>query len=477
LNERRLASILGRRTARDRLARDLRDAARCAAAELWLVGGYVRDAALGRRATDLDLVSGRGSRRLIAELRRRWSTGGFRFRKRGITTWRFDFDGRSVDIVDASRRGLRRDLLRRDFTVNAIAFDLASGAVLDPLGGLAHLRARRLRLPRAEALREDPLRALRAARLLAQLPRFTLDPEVERGVAGLASGLRRVAGERVRAELDKLLAAPDPRRGLACAEKLGVVAAVLPELVALRCCKAGAGRPDVWRHTLDAIDRSRSSHGPGAQETRGPDELRLLRWSLLLHDISKPETYAVRADGRPTFHGHEALGARRASALLERLRVPGHERQRICRLILNHLRPGHLADAGAPRRGLSRLVREAGADLPLLVRHAACDALASGSPDAGRRWRLLRRVLADLFELWRARRDRTALPRLVDGRELMHELGIEPGPRVGRLLARIHERQAQGRLSSKEEALAWLRRLARRGPRPRAAASGEFEDG
>ena len=458
MNRSRLASLLRHRTARDPLCRAAREASRAVGCDAWLVGGYVRDAALGQRASDVDLIAGRGSSRLLAELTRHWGTRGFRFRKRGVTTWRFRVEGRDVDVVDAARRGLLRDLKRRDFTLNAIAFDLAKGQLLDPLGGLADLRAGRLRLPRRNVIREDPVRALRGARFLAQFPQLKLDAEARRETRRAAAGLQRAARERVRVELDKLLASPAPQRGLQALESLDLLGSVLPELLPLQSCCAGQGRPDVWRHTLDALARScRPGRLPGAALLRDPDQVRVLRWALLLHDICKPDTFVVRDDGRPTFHGHEVLGSRRAADLLQRLRLPRPERRRICRLILNHLRPGHLADAGATPRGLRRLVRESEEDLPLLVLHSACDALASGSPDADRRWRRLRRVLLELIAIWRVRQART-LPPLLDGRELMRALQLEPGPLVGRMLARIREAQEESQLRTKDEALDWARR-------------------
>ncbi len=459
MNRRRLAATLRHRTARDAVTRTVRDAARAVEAEIWLVGGYVRDAALGRRATDVDLAAGAGAARLIGELRRRWSTAGFRFRKRGVTTWRFGTAGREVDIVDASRRGLERDLCRRDFTINAVAYDLCAATISDPVRGLADLRSRRLRLPRPDAVREDPLRALRAARFLAQLPEFELDREAGRRSAAAAAALRRATRERVGLELDKLLLADAPVRGLEALVSLGLLESVLPELIPLLSCQAGAERPDVWRHTLDAIARGcRSGRLPGGGQAATTDARRVLRWALLLHDISKPDTFAVRDDGRPTFHGHEVLGARRAEALLDRLRLPTETRRRVGRLILYHLRPSHLADAGAPARGMARLVRESGDDLPLLVVHAACDALASGSPDAEarRRWPRLRRVLIELLE--RAERRRCVrLPRLVTGRDVMREVGLTAGPRIGRILDRLTEHQEEGALTTRAQALRWLR--------------------
>ena len=458
----RLASFLRHRVARDDLARALRDCGRATGVPVWLVGGYVRDAALGRGANDVDGASGPGTIRLVNRLASHWNRRAFRFRRRAITTWRFVVDGRRVDLVDAGRRGLEEDLFRRELTINAIAFDPLEARLVDPTGGLADLRGRRLRAPRAGTFLEDPVRALRVARFMAELPGFRLHPAARDEASRLAPRLRKAAVERTREELDKLLSAIDPRRGLQLLERMKLIDAVLPELAPLRGCRAGAGRPDVWRHTLDAIAlAARPSRLPAAAAGRRPATRRILCWALLLHDISKPETLALAPDGRPTFHGHEVLGARRGEALLRRLRLPKKERQRICGLILNHLRPGHLADAGAPARGLRRLVREAGPELPLLVLHAACDARASGSPDAAARWRRLRRVLEDLLELGRAA-VREPLPRLIGGRDLIRTLGLEPGPPIGRILERIRERQEEGAIRTREQALEFAAGLATR---------------
>ncbi len=388
------------------------------------------------------------------------SQRGYRFRKRGVTTWRWMSEGVAVDCVDATRRGIDADLRRRELTINAVAYDLLEGKIVDPLGGLADLRAGKLRLPAPRVFEEDPLRALRVARFLAELSGFSPDRKTRQAAIRVAPTLRRAAVERVREELGKLLGAERPEIGLDALVDLGLLGPVLCELEPMRSCVAGHDRPDVWTHTRDAVAHCRvGARYPGASVLRQPGALRRLRWSLLLHDISKPETFSRREDGRPAFHGHEVLGAKRADRLLRRLRLPKEDRRRICRLILNHLRPGHLADAGATTRGLRRLVRDLDDDLPLLVVHSACDALASGSPDGRRRWSRLRRVLIDLLETWEKRKQQP-LPALVDGRDLMRALDLEPGPGIGRLLERIQVAQEDGVVRNRREALEFARRQA-----------------
>jgi putative nucleotidyltransferase with HDIG domain len=215
-------------------------------------------------------------------------------------------------------------------------------------------------------------------------------------------------------------------------------------------CAAGAGRPDVFRHTADALAAARGVR------LRSEEDRAVLRWALLLHDVAKPETLAVRGDGRPTFHGHEVLGAARAEAALRRLRHPRARIRRVKHLVALHLRPGHLADAGAPARGLRRLVRDAGRDLPLLLAHAEADLRGSGGPPDRPRRRRLRAVLAALAEAG-ARAEASGKP-LLRGEDVMRALSIGPGPAVGAWLRAVEEAALAGEIASREEALAWLSR-------------------
>jgi poly(A) polymerase len=154
----------------------------------------------------------------------------------------------------------------------------------------------------------------------------------------------------------------------------------------------------------------------------------VLRWALLLHDISKPQSLGFREDGRPTFHGHEVAGAARAESVLRRLKHPRARIRRVKRLIALHLRPGHLADSGAPARGIRRLVRDAGEDLPLLLAHADADRRGSGGPPDPARVHRLAAVLAALAEQGARARAVAGHPPL-RGEDVMQALGIEPGPR------------------------------------------------
>ena len=454
-----LSRRLAARAARHPVLAPLRAIDRELGGSLWLVGGFPRDAAIGRRADDIDLLMTARAAATVAALRQTFGTDGFRFRKRGVTTWRFQFDGRGVDIVDASRRGLDEDLRRRDFTINAIAWSLSDGRLADPCGGLRDLRSKRLHPPREGIFDEDPLRAVRLARFVAELEGFKPSRSCEQHARAVADRLARASVERIRQELDKIAASRRAGAGWRMANRLGWVDRALPELAPMARCTAGAERPDVWEHTLlalEATEQLRRRRLPGADCLDDLDRRRLLHWALLLHDIAKPQTFRRLPDGRPSFHGHEVFGERQAQALLRRLCVPTKPRRRIAALIRLHLRPGHLADAPSlSGRALRRLARDAGEDLSLLLAHAAADALGSGASRGHARWTRLRRALAALAETARRMRQRPDRP-LLGGAEVMHLLGLPSGPQVGRQLEALLDAQAAGTVGTAEEARAWL---------------------
>ena len=275
----------------------------------------MRDAALGRRAADVDVAAGPRCARFVSALAARFGRRAFRFRKRGVTTWRIVLDGREVDVVDVGRRGFARDLARRDFTVNAVAFDPVAGEVEDP-----------------SAAARPPARA--AARSRAQdVPRRSRACAPRRALPGRLPGLAAAPGQRRRRHGRGACPGPrfrgtDPRRaaGAAARPRPPPRPARPPAPPSPSLGPSGARSHDRLRGGPPSPRRLLASGDVLAAATRAPiateEERAVLRWALLLHDVSKPETLQVRADGRPTFHGHEVLGALRAEAVLRRLKTP-----------------------------------------------------------------------------------------------------------------------------------------------------------
>jgi poly(A) polymerase/tRNA nucleotidyltransferase (CCA-adding enzyme) len=444
-------------------------------ADAWVVGGAVRDALLDRAADDLDLAVPSGAiplgRALADDL-------GWAFVTldpgRGVCRVVGDM---TVDIADFRGPDLASDLRGRDVTVNALAVSLRQLArgradVEDATGGLEDIAARRIRLCSPRALADDPVRALRAARLAVE-PGWNLDAGVASAAREVAPSLRTVSAERVRDELIALVNAPSAGAGFRRLDEFGVVAAILPESGPMRDARQSAPhRFDVWEHSLRAVEAMdeivAGAHrlAPWGEALAAHiaehlgDGLRrsgALKLAALLHDVSKPET-RVEVDGQVRFYGHDVLGAERARAIGARWRLAGRATAVVAQLVRQHLRPMHLGNAGEiTRRARYRFFRDLGDDARDLVLLALADAAGVRGDEPLAVWNgpggaVLRSLMAGREDAVNA----AAVRPLLDGHDVMAALGIGPGPEVGRALAALREDQALGRVTTREEALARL---------------------
>jgi putative nucleotidyltransferase with HDIG domain len=445
-----------------------------------LVGGAVRDARLpsARRAgpADLDVAVESGAldiaRRVAVRLGGAFvpldpERGAARVLARGMC----------LDVTDWRAPTLEDDLAARDFTVNALAVPvrelLSRGRanVIDPTGGLADLRARRLRVHDPRVLTEDPLRTLRGVRLEATLG-FRLTARTVQAIRAAAPGLTGVAAERIRDELLALLALPRAARAFRRLDALGLLGVIVPEVEPMRgTTQPAPHRFPVLEHSLRAVagadtllEHLRELRPFGdelaahmAEELGGGMRRgQVLKLAALLHDVSKPETRRL-IDGRIRFFEHDVLGAARARDIGERLRLPARARGVLERVVRHHLRLMHLAAAGQvtprARYRFFRDLREDTRDLLLLTLVDAAAVTGVSPRSIWRRAALVRDLLQGWEEAPRAGAD--AAP-LVRGEDVMARFGITPGPEVGRLLERAREAQGLGLVTTREEALAYL---------------------
>jgi poly(A) polymerase len=454
--------------------------------DTWIVGGALRDELLGRPVRDVD-VAVAGDPEPVARAVAR-SVGGPVFRlSEAFGAWRV-IDRREGVVWDFSPlqgETIEEDLGKRDFTVNAMAREahvvegsaLAGGELIDPLGGRADLDARVLRVLGPAAYERDPLRPLRLARFAAELG-FEPDPETERLTAAAAPGVASAAGERVFAELRRLVIADGALEGLRLADRLGLLRAVLPELTELHDVEQSRYHHlDVYDHTLEVfarqIELERRLHAVfGARDAVRlgrildeplADELtraQALRFGALLHDIGKPATRDTRPDGRVTFIGHDRLGERMVRSVCRRLRTSERLARFLEGVTRHHLVLGFLVhERPLGRRDVYRyLTRTTPVEVEVTLLSCA-DRLAT----RGRRAEEATEAHLELArELMRAALDRRehgppVVP--IRGDELARELGIEPGPELGRLLAELTEAAYAGEVTTRDEAIAVARRL------------------
>jgi poly(A) polymerase len=456
----------------------------------WLVGGAVRDRALGREVADLDVVvdgdPGEGARAIAMAARNAGAGAACFALSEEFGAWRVvgHAGAWQVDVEGMRGGSLQADLALRDFTVNAIAEPLTGGQPLDPLGGLADLRAGRLRRAGPAAFEDDPLRVLRLVRVAVELD-LEPEPRTVAAARGQVARLAEVSPERVFLELRRTLASARALRGLELMGDLGATEVVLPELEAMRGVEQSRfHHRDVYGHTLEVLERAialtsaggwgDSEAGAALGEEHGAQVLALLaepladgmtrgealRWGALLHDVAKPGTRSVRVlDRRVTFIGHDVLGADLAHELLGRIRASVRTRAHVAALVRHHLRLGFLVHEPQPLArdtafSYLRACEPVEVDVTLL---SVCDRLATRGSKAEQaieaHMGLARRMLGAALR-WRADGPPTLLLR---GDELARELGIALGPRVGELLEELARAQYTGEVSTREQAVALLR--------------------
>lgn len=445
---------------------------------VWIVGGAVRDAALGREVEDLDLAVAGDPGTVAREIGTKTEGHAFELSAE-FRTWRVVSrqQGWQVDLTALRGGAIEEDLAARDFTIGAVAVPLAGGEAIDPHGGLADLEAKVLRAVGDRSFRDDPLRLLRAARLAAQLD-LEIDPATVELARSCALRAADPAGERQLAELRQLVGGPDPLRGLRLLDELGITPVVLPELETLRGVEQGPNHHlDVYDHTIAVLEHTLEVEGDlerfageRAAEVAAlldeplADEMTrrtALRFGALLHDIAKPATKAER-DGFVGFRGHDVVGAELIAQICKRLRASRRLTQHLQGLALHHLRLGFLiAEMPLPPRRVHAYLRATepvAVDVTLLTVADRLSARGVGpiaSPEmVDAHLTLAREMIAAGLD-WRRE---GPPPPLLRGDEIAAELGIEPGPELGSALAELEAAQYAGEVTDREGAIEHLRR-------------------
>ncbi len=463
---------------------------------VYLVGGAVRDALLNRVSHDLDFVVPNRAIKLAFHVADGLGVPAYVLDKeRDTGRVMLADEGTMLDFARFRGDSLAADLRDRDFTINAIALPAAAKtavSLIDPCGGAADLEAGIIRQTHDGAIADDPVRALRGLRLAYSL-NFTLAEETAVAITAAAPLLSHVSVERVRDELMKLLETAVPHQAMQHMHQLGLMRVILPEIADLAdVAQSAPHREPVLAHTfsvlrwlaeIEAILAGQEPDSPAlsaaagaltvyrAQLTEhvtrridgGVDGRLLLRLGALCHDVGKKETQTTADDGRIRFLGHDKVGAKLAGRRLRQLTFSNHAVKHVQKIVSGHMRPLHLANnaTGPSRRAIFRYFRDtgsAGLDIGLL---ALADHLATyDGPGETAHWLRLLDVVTTLFSHYFERHAETvAPPPLIDGRDLMNELHMQPGPEIGRILRLIQEAQAAGELSTRADALAFARRI------------------
>jgi poly(A) polymerase len=435
--------------------------------ELALVGGWVRDAILRRNGADLDFTTNARPEQILALIEpwaeTTWDVGA-RFGTVGamrhgerveITTYRteqYETDSRKPEVQYGD--SLAEDLMRRDFTINAMALSLPGGELVDPFGGISDIAAGLIRTPSTPALSfsDDPLRMMRAARFASQLG-FEVAAEVQVAMNEMAARIEIISAERVRDELSKLLLSASPRIGLTLLVDSGLAEFVLPELPKLQLeVDEHHHHKDVYEHTLKVLEQAielERSHSPQLE----PDLI--LRMAALMHDIGKPKTRKFEDGGGVSFHHHEVVGAKITRKRMNALRFSNEEIDNVSKLVELHLRFHGYAGGEWTDSAVRRYVRDAGDQLLRLHKLTRADSTTRNKRKAELLSKNYDSLEARIEKLLEQEELNSIRPDL-DGAEIMEILNLKESPLVGKAYKYLLELRLDEGPKSKEEARAAL---------------------
>jgi len=435
---------------------------------IFLVGGYLRDILLESHKTlsipkrvDYDIVIPKENLSIIEIIEKTLGVHLFKVGKEETETLTYRAVGKgiSIDITPLQGKMIEEDLKRRDFTINSMALSLFDGQFYSVEGALEDIQKRRIRSTSPTSIEQDPLRMLRAVRYLCTLEGFQLESEVREEIASKKASIQNIPSERVKAELDTILLSPSPAMGIRCLYELGLLFVLIPELKGLEGLgQNGHHHLKVLPHVflmLEKIPYARQwVEEKGKVISLSPEDLLVLSYGALLHDLGKQDTYVQDEEGRVHFYQHESFSFERAKVILERLRFSNLMRDRILKLIQNHMRILNLSK-NTKDTALKRLIHYMGKETPLLVLHTLADKEASRGLLSIEKDEVVESNCLRILDLLKEK-ETLSPPPFITGHDVL-ALGYSPGPRVGEILREIRERQIDGELKTREEALKLLR--------------------
>lgn len=428
---------------------------------LFLVGGYIRDLFLGNPRRDYDFALPKEFSPFISLMEEMLHLSFFKVGKeeRETLTYRVVHEDMSIDLTFLQGDKIDEDLLRRDFTINAMAFSLLHETFHHAKGALEDMERGVIRSVSKHSIDQDPLRMLRAIRYLCTLDGFVLDPTLKEEVSQKRDWVRNLPGERLRMELDHILLSPRPAMGLSSLYESSVLLTLFPDLKGLEHLgQSKHHHLHVLSHTLLIIEKLSwasewVSQEVGALPLTQEDRLALY-YAALFHDLGKQDTYSKDEKERVHFYHHESFSSQRAERIMERLRFSNSRRNRILRLVQGHMRILNLSRE-TKEGALKRLTNQMGDETPLLVLLTLADKEASRGILTIQTDEVVEDHCLRLLRLFDEKEIVHPLP-LVTGHDVM-ALGYLSGPKVGQILNFIREKQVEGEIKTREEALQVLK--------------------
>jgi poly(A) polymerase len=429
---------------------------------LYLVGGYIRDLLLGMPGKDYDFTLPREEALSIPLIEEMLHLRFFKVGKEEIetTTYRVIKGDLSIDLTFRIGKTLEDDLERRDFTINTIAFSLRNDTFHWAGTALRDLNERVLRPASNHSIDQDPLRMLRAVRYLCTLPGFRLDDDLMDEISLKRQMITKVSGERIKTELDHILLSPRPDLGIRVLHESGLLLTLFPELKGLGGLGQGAHHHlTALSHTLLMVEKVNwaiqwlVSKKREVSFTR--EDLLSLYYATLFHDIGKADTYSKDEKERVHFYHHEGFSCLAAEQIMKRFRFSNDMRHRVLRIIEHHMRIHNLSRE-TRETALKKFANQIGDEIPLLVVHTLADKEASRGILSLQKDEVEEEHCLKLLDLHEQAGIVHPIP-LITGEDVL-ALGYPAGPEVGRILNLIKEKQIEGEIETRKEALDLLKK-------------------
>lgn len=437
----------------------------------YIVGGSIRDLLLGRSPSDYDIVVLESPDKYACNLAKRCSGHVVKIGKQNQTIFRVIAESTIFDISAIEAKTIEDDLAKRDFTINAIGYDLFSGKIIDLFEGIKDLSIKKIRMVSKEIFKKDPVRLIRAYRIATMLD-FEIESETAHVLVNNVKLITKAAGERIKAELFKIFSYPKSYDYIHQMYETGLLFEIFPELTALQGCKQNKHHAyDVLDHSLNAFSQleillNEKKFNTGSMSLTIPDmdkeRSALLKYSILLHDIGKPFTLTVGDGGNIHFFGHDIIGAEMAKRVSKRLKLSNIESDYIDFIIRNHIAALNLYNSGdkdsLSKRSLTRFFIKCGDMTPDILFHTIADIKGKANKDKRNEDFLsfASYILNEFFSVYKVKKTE---PRLITGNDLIEKFGLSPSPLFKRILSVVEESRISNDIKNREEAFSLVKEL------------------
>ncbi len=435
----------------------------------YIVGGSIRDIFLGRIPTDYDIAVLRFPEKYASDLASCVNGHVVKIGRRQQMIYRVVSEKGTFDISEIEGKTIEEDLVKRDFTINAVGYDLSSGKITDLFGGINDLSIKKIRMVTKEIFKQDPVRMIRAYRIAAMFD-FEIESETAHAIKNSVKRITKTAGERIKAELFKILYCPKSYGYIHQMYETGLLFEIFPELKALQGCEQNTHHAyNVMEHSLAAFSRLEILLNEKKIDTElinfpipdmDKERSALLKYSILIHDIGKPSVHTVGDDGNIHFFRHELFGADMAKKISKRLKLSNVEADYVDFIIRNHIAALNLYNAcdkhPPSKRSLTRFFIKCGDKTQDLLLHTIADIQGKGKDDKRNEDFLsfAAYLLKDFFPDYTVRKPG---PRLITGDDLIEVFGLSPSPLFKTILSLVEESRLSNTINSRDDALLMVR--------------------